>query len=168
VRRRPRRPTPFTKAEQRYLAARNSLIDGSVRAYLRRHRDTLGGAVIVGDFPRKPILVVLVARRWGYHQNHVWELLGRRARPVQVHWAVAELRRIERRIERAADANGGFVDGWGDDGILVRFTRMEAGRLIVEVVSARDDYARALRTLYGSAVKAVRVGTRHECVPDPF
>jgi hypothetical protein len=40
--------------------------------------------------------------------------------------------------------------------------------VIVRVVSARDDYGAALRARFGQAVKAVRVGTRHECEFDPF
>jgi hypothetical protein len=62
----------------------------------------------------------------------------------------------------------GFVGGWGDAGVLIRRTRVEAGRVIVEVVSARDDYAAVLREHFGPAVKAVRVGTRHECTLPAF
>ena len=78
-------------------------------------------------------------------------------------YTLAALRRVKRRIWRAFEDDGQFVDG-----VLIRDARVEGGRVIVEVVTAREDYAAALRELYGPAVKAVRTGTRPECVPDPF
>ena len=76
---------------------------------------------------------------------------------------VAELRELEEAIHDAVVESRGFLDGWGDAGILIRNVHTEAGRVIVQVVTPRDDFAAVLRALYGPAVKAVRVGMRHEC-----
>jgi hypothetical protein len=162
VRRLIRRPVPFTDAEQRYLDRRDALRGERVDGYLERHRDEFGGADVRGRFPGEPVLVVRFTRRLALHRRNLERLVDGRFRVVSSPYTEAELRAIESRVEEASE---GFIGGWGDDGVLVRNTHIEAGRVIVQVVSARDDYAAVLRERFGPAVKAVRVGTRHECLP---
>jgi hypothetical protein len=40
---------------------------------------------------------------------------------------------------------------------------VDRGRVEVEVVTARDDYAALLPERFGPAVRPVLIGTRHEC-----
>ena len=78
-------------------------------------------------------------------------------RVARARFTEAELFRLAERIDP------GFVDGWGDAGILVRRARVDRGRVEVEVVTTRDDYAAVLRERFGPAVRTVLVGRRHEC-----
>jgi hypothetical protein len=78
-------------------------------------------------------------------------------RVARARFTEADLFRLAERIDP------GFVDGWGDAGILVRRASVERNRIVVEVVTARDDYAAVLRSRFGPAVRAVLVGRRHEC-----
>ncbi len=149
------RPARWTVLEAEIAERRrNGLPHG--RAYVRRM------------IRRESPLVVRVARRRAFHERNLERLVDGRLRLVESRYTLAELERVEQRVEQAYEEARGFVDGWSDDGILIRTTRVAAGRVIVELVSARDDYAAVLRELYGPAVKAVRVGRRHECVPPPF
>ncbi len=163
VRRMIRRPLPFTEAEQAFLARRNSLLEAS-RAYLRRHRDESGGSEVRGRFP-EPVLVARFTRRVAFHRRNLDRLVDGRVRVIRSPYTVADLRRTERRVEAMTEE---FVGGWGDDGVLIRGGQVEDGRVIVEVVSARDDHAAIVRERFGPAVRTVRVGTRHECVEGPL
>jgi hypothetical protein len=55
------------------------------------------------------------------------------------------------------------VDGWGDAGFYVRGTFPLPDRLLVYVMTPRDDRAAYFRERYGPAVGTLLVGTRYEC-----
>jgi hypothetical protein len=94
-------------------------------------------------------------RRLAFHRRNLERMVP--VRVVRARFTERELFRLAERIDP------GFVDGWGDAGILVRRSFVDRGRVVVEVVTARDGYAAVLRGRYGPAVRAVLVGRRHEC-----
>ena len=116
-----------------------------------------------GTFPGRPYLLARFTRRLAFHRRNLAARVDARVRVVEAARTVAESHELEEAINDAVEETRGFLDGWGDEGILIRNVHTEAGRVIVQVVTPRDDYAAVLRALYGPAVMAVRVGTRHEC-----
>jgi hypothetical protein len=161
VRRMLRRRYPYTKAEEAYRDARFEIeYDRRALAYFERHRDEFGGAVVRGRFPGEPYLVVHFTRRLAFHRRSLERIV--RARVVRARYTMAELRRLENRIEP------GFAGGWGDAGFLVMGALVEPGRVVVLVITAREDAAAYFRERYGPAVRVRVVGTRHECDPPGF
>ena len=157
-----RRGVPFTPGEQRFLSARAELAyDQRVDAYVDRHRDEFGGSEVDGRFPGRPYLRVWFTRRVAFHRRNLERLVP--VRVVRGEYTLTRLRKVEAQIQRAYYESAGFVDGWGDDGILIRQAHVDGNRVVLEVVTTRDDSGPYFRERYGGAVRTVVVGRRHEC-----
>jgi alpha-lytic protease prodomain-containing protein len=155
VRRVLRGGSPYTKAEEPYVAAWERLdLDPRLARYFARHWREFGGREIRG-YPGRPYVLASFTRRLAFHRRNLERIVP--ARVVRSRYTERELYRLRGRVK------SGFLDGWGDAGILVTRAFVEGGRVQVHVVTTRDDYVAVVRERYGPAVRVVRVGTRHEC-----
>jgi hypothetical protein len=156
VRRLLRRERRYTPAEVPFVDAWERLeFLPRLERYFARHRDEFGGREIRGRYPGRPYVLARFTRRLAFHRRNLARIVP--VRVARARFTEADLFRLAERIDP------GFVDGWGDAGILVRRASVERNRIVVEVVTARDDYAAVLRRRFGAAVRAVLVGRRHEC-----
>jgi hypothetical protein len=119
----------------------------------------------VTPFPRGPFRLEYFTRRVAYHRANLKRLtrFPRRLRVRRSQHTVAEIEAIGSGIQKDAAANVGFLDGWGDAGFYVRGTFALPDRLLVYVVTPRDDHAAYFRARYGPAVRTTLVSTRYEC-----
>jgi hypothetical protein len=166
VRRRLRRGVEYTRAERRYLYLLDEFFfDFRVEQYIDRHRDEYGGGEYLKRFPGGPFKLEYFTRRVGFHRANLRRLtrFPRRLRVRRSAHTIAEIEAIGSQLQEEAAAGVGFVDGWGDAGFYVRGTFPLPDRLLVYVVTPRDDHAAYFRERYGPAVGTLLVGMRYEC-----
>jgi hypothetical protein len=166
VRRRLRRGVEYTRAERRYLYLLDEFFfHFRVEQYIDRHRDEYGGGEYLKRFPGGPFKLEYFTRRVGFHRANLRRLtrFPRRLRVRRSEHTIAEIEAPGFQVQEEAAAGVGFVDGWGDAGFYVRGTFPLPDRLLVYVVTPRNDHAVYFRERYGPAVGTLLVGTRYEC-----
>jgi hypothetical protein len=169
VRRRLRRGIEYTRAERRYLYLLEEFFFESPRVefYIERHRDEYGGGEYLRKFPGGPYKLEYFTRRVGFHRANLRRLtrFPRRLRVRRSVHTIAEIEAIGEQVKQDAAAGVGFLDGWGDAGFFVRGAFPLPDRLLVYVVTPREDHAAYFRERYGPTVTTLLVGRRHECEP---
>jgi hypothetical protein len=167
VRRRLRRGVEYTKAERRYLYVLEEFFFDSLRLeqYIDRHRDEYGGGEVLRQFPGGPFKLEYFTRRVAFHRANLRRLtrFPRRLRVRRSVHTIAEIEALRTQVQEDADANRGFLDGWGDDGFFVRYAAPLPDRVLVFVITTRDDHAAYFRARYGPAVRTELDSSRHEC-----
>jgi hypothetical protein len=159
-------PYEYTSAERRYLYLLDEFFfDSRVEQYIDRHRDEYGGGEYLKRFPGGPFKLEYFTRRVGFHRANLRRLtrFPRRLRVRRSEHAIAEIEAIGSQVQEEAAAGVGFVDGWGDAGFYVRGSFPLPDRLLVYVVTPRDDHAADFRERYGAAIGTLLVGMRYEC-----
>ena len=145
---------PMTRREAAYFRLRDRFGDPRrtrrLDAYLRRHRETFGGASIEDDYPRSPYMLLHFTDDPSRHRRAIARRFGLRFAVRQVPYSEDELRRIQDSIDHAR---------LEQEGILMMLAYTEPGYVHVEVISERADAADVIRERYGPAVRVVVVAT---------